>query len=633
MARALSFLAVTLTLACFVFVAPTKAQSDPGGLRAASDFLGFGTGCDDCAPLISTNTAGRTGQVCRVNSLSGEVSGGGIQFGTSGTRSFADCVAPRSGCDGTAANCARIVIFEISGEICLNDTLTISSSYLHIAGQTAPSPGIAIRCAPIHVSGHDYFFQHLRIRGDTGGDFGAAPVTGSGGNPSQSIPLLLGGGDQWTYNVVLDHLSVAFANGYMSIAVADLEDASEPNPWDVSVLDSIVAWPLSVDPTSVEFLGYGIGFWGTNNVQNTAARNLVLHSAHRNLRGEYGRFQFVNNFIYGSGPNETWGVGITYGTVGGAGACSGFGDEGPECQTTVLGINNRFVDSRGTGTGTDPSTLGSNAGHKFWHWWFNSDNVNLRGDRVYLSGNDGENETGTTGDDQLADVDWPVSSFTYAQIGLGSPPSWHSNMSWTPVATASLDEALTLTAGARPADRDEVDELAITQMNAAAVGSRTGSRIRQPGDLGITLTWAVNTHALTTPANPNTVADGAGRTNIELWLESLAETVEDGINISGISPSTADIGANVTITGTGFGSLQGPATVKFNGTSAMCSAWSKTSLTCTVPVGATTGNVVVTQLGINSDNENFTVGVEDPPVPTIRLRFVRMWQALSGWLG
>src|SRR5688572_4064486 len=121
-------------IVCVLILAPNAYAQDFGGYRPS--WQGFGTGATAAAPLTSTQRAGRGGEICRVNTLSGEVSGGGIVFGTTGTRSLADCVAPRSGCDGTFANCARFVLFETSGVICLDGKLTITSPYLTIAGQT-----------------------------------------------------------------------------------------------------------------------------------------------------------------------------------------------------------------------------------------------------------------------------------------------------------------------------------------------------------------------------------------------------------------------------------------------------------------------------------------------------------------
>src|SRR6267378_1158609 len=75
-----------------------------------------------------------------------------------------------------------------------------------------------------------------------------------------------------------------------------------------------------------------------------------------------------------------------------------------------------------------------------------------------------------------------------------------------------------------------------------------------------------------------------------------------------LSQISGAVGVSITITGTNFGTLQGTSTVTFNGTAAApASAWSTTSITVTVPVGATTGNVVVNVLGTASNGSPFTV--------------------------
>jgi hypothetical protein len=84
--------------------------------------------------------------------------------------------------------------------------------------------------------------------------------------------------------------------------------------------------------------------------------------------------------------------------------------------------------------------------------------------------------------------------------------------------------------------------------------------------------------------------------------------------ITGLSPASAPVGASVTIAGLNFGSTKGTSTVTFNGTAATTiTSWSATSIVATVPVGATTGDVVVTVGGVASNGSAFTVAV----VPTI----------------
>src|SRR6267154_2029735 len=78
--------------------------------------------------------------------------------------------------------------------------------------------------------------------------------------------------------------------------------------------------------------------------------------------------------------------------------------------------------------------------------------------------------------------------------------------------------------------------------------------------------------------------------------------------ITSLSQNAGAVGASITITGTNFGTAQGSSTVTFNGTAAApASAWSTTSITVLVPVGATTGNVVVNVLGTASNGSPFAV--------------------------
>jgi N-acetylneuraminic acid mutarotase len=77
--------------------------------------------------------------------------------------------------------------------------------------------------------------------------------------------------------------------------------------------------------------------------------------------------------------------------------------------------------------------------------------------------------------------------------------------------------------------------------------------------------------------------------------------------IAGLSPSSGPVGSSLTISGNGFGAIQGSSTITFNGTMASVTSWSTTSITVTVPNGATTGPVVVTVSGVASNSVSFSV--------------------------
>jgi hypothetical protein len=96
-------------------------------------------------------------------------------------------------------------------------------------------------------------------------------------------------------------------------------------------------------------------------------------------------------------------------------------------------------------------------------------------------------------------------------------------------------------------------------------------------------------------------------------------TAAGGATIAGISPLQGASGLPVTITGTGFGAVQGTGTVTFTkdggGTVAgVVTSWINTAVKLTVPVGAVTGDVALTTAANRTAAKLFTV-----PSPTISL--------------
>jgi RHS repeat-associated protein len=77
--------------------------------------------------------------------------------------------------------------------------------------------------------------------------------------------------------------------------------------------------------------------------------------------------------------------------------------------------------------------------------------------------------------------------------------------------------------------------------------------------------------------------------------------------IQSLSPTSGAVGESVTIEGYGFQSLQGASTVTFNGVTATPTNWNDASIVVPVPVGATTGNIVVTAGGVASNAIAFSV--------------------------
>lgn len=77
--------------------------------------------------------------------------------------------------------------------------------------------------------------------------------------------------------------------------------------------------------------------------------------------------------------------------------------------------------------------------------------------------------------------------------------------------------------------------------------------------------------------------------------------------LAGLTPVSGVVGTAVTLTGTYFGATQGSSTLKFNGVTATPTNWSANSITAPVPSGATSGPIVATVGGLNSNSLAFIV--------------------------
>ena len=82
--------------------------------------------------------------------------------------------------------------------------------------------------------------------------------------------------------------------------------------------------------------------------------------------------------------------------------------------------------------------------------------------------------------------------------------------------------------------------------------------------------------------------------------------------MTSLSPSSGPVATVVTISGTNFGATKGTSTITFNGTAAVPTSWSATSIVVPVPAGAISGNVVVTVGGLASRCGNEPAGEDGP---------------------
>ncbi|MES2697658.1 MAG: hypothetical protein V4773_29605, partial [Verrucomicrobiota bacterium] len=172
---------------------------------------------------------------------------------------------------------SRIIVFRTSGVINLQSAINVSAGNVTIAGQTAPSPGIAIHSAGLNFTGSNVLMQHMRIRP----------------------------GDAWTSVSTTTRDCVAFANSssVISNAVFDHctfgwsldEVASTWYSWDnVTFNKCIFAEPLHVSIHIDE------GTFSPNvpqvaqNLTNTKSTSFTTNDSQASSHAVGGTYQLVN---------------------------------------------------------------------------------------------------------------------------------------------------------------------------------------------------------------------------------------------------------------------------------------------------------------------------------------------------
>ena len=420
--------------------------------------------------------AGRGGVIYRVSNLN-----------PSGSGSLKECVS---------AIGARVCIFEVSGVIHLLDVLAVRDPNLTIAGQTAPSPGIMIRGAPLVVTASDVLIQHLRFR--TGDDL-AGPVGDQRDSLSQWGPA-----GSIVRNVVFDHCSVEWSVDELS------------NLWDnwdnITYWYNLLAEPLhdSIHPKGIH--GFGPIFGGNNPGSVTMVGNLLAHAYYRNPNSRARNLVFVNNVTYDRGmadltlQNNT-GIASNNSIVGNVFL------KGPSYQWTIPPI---FIDQE------------SPVGETQWQ----------SGSKIYQAGN--------VSDEPYAggSMVGRYNGAAYGSFIVGSAPTWPAGLKTLPTTDNTVYNEVLSKVGARPADRDAVDRRIID-----SVKTRTGQIIncvaadgsaRCSKNGGGWPALAKNTRVLTVPANPSALAAN-GYTNLENWLHDYAAQVEGSSGTEPESPSNITV--------------------------------------------------------------------------------------------
>jgi ligand-binding sensor domain-containing protein len=110
-----------------------------------------------------------------------------------------------------------------------------------------------------------------------------------------------------------------------------------------------------------------------------------------------------------------------------------------------------------------------------------------------------------------------------------------------------------------------------------------------------------NTYVRTLAVNGGNLYAGTAK---GVWSRPLSELVVPP-TIASFSPASGAVGTTVTLTGTNFSTTPANNLVKFNEVTATVTASTATSITATVPTGATSGTISVTVAGNTATSANF----------------------------
>ncbi len=363
----------------------------------------------------------------------------------------------------------RVIIFETSGTIPLASDLYVSDPYVTIAGQTAPSPGITLKNYGLRVETAHVHAQHFRVRP-------------GGLTCNNCIQVFNVAG---AHDIVFDHISASWGqdeNWVMQNPSADL---------NITVWRCITSESLQLPPVSGCSGGtansHGMLLYaGAKNV--AVIQTLFASNVERNPYMQNDtKSVLLNNLIYQWSGAWAFFYGNHRDLPGGP------------WFSTVAG--NRNI--------VGPST--ADASNPAWHFFFYSD-VETPGNQLYRLDN--------TVDDPNGYVVERLSQLSY-NPDVGSPPSETPlPVGYSPLASTAVEAWVLARAGCRPADRDAVDARVVAEVRA-----RTGGFPSSESQVGGWPTLAVNTRALTLPANPHVVTP-SGYTNLELWLHAYAAGVE-----------------------------------------------------------------------------------------------------------
>ncbi|HXY23989.1 MAG TPA: protease pro-enzyme activation domain-containing protein [Candidatus Acidoferrum sp.] len=150
--------------------------------------------------------------------------------------------------------------------------------------------------------------------------------------------------------------------------------------------------------------------------------------------------------------------------------------------------------------------------------------------------------------------------------------------------------------------------------NFSGYGSPDGLNWTQIGATQ-TITMAQNVYVgLAVSSDSNSLLATATLDNV-----SVSTIAAPAPSISSVSPTSGPVGTQVTITGSNFGATEGSSAVYLNGTPVTINSWSASSITITIPTGATSGPLVVTVAPSMTNSNGVPFTVSSLPSPWVDL--------------
>ncbi|MBI3684011.1 MAG: IPT/TIG domain-containing protein [Acidobacteria bacterium] len=200
-----------------------------------------------------------------------------------------------------------------------------------------------------------------------------------------------------------------------------------------------------------------------------------------------------------------------------------------------------------------------------------------------------------------------VVSFTVSGLPAGATGSFNP-------ATVTGSGTTTLTVAAGPGTPTGTSSLTIT--------GTSGSLVRTTSATLVVVVPPPITYTYDAAGRLTSVTDQFGQSAIYTYdavgnLLSITRQGTNQLSIQAFSPGSGPVGTTVTILGSGFSTTPSQNTVKFNGVTATVTSSSNTLIVTSVPAGATTGLISVTNANGTANSATAFTVTATPPAPTI----------------